>query len=134
MILQIRDPEDGKLDELAAALEALVRARSEAVTIDFAPQEDQVSAASMDVGLQEHLAAAAEVCAPGEWVRMPSAAGHDAQILARHVPTAMLFVPSIGGISHDLREDTTEADIVLGCQTLAAAVERIFHDMEGRLT
>ncbi len=82
----------------------------------------------MDPGLVEHLVAAAEETARGKWVRMPSAAGHDAQVIAPHLPTAMLFVPSIGGISHDLREDTDESDIVLGCQTLASAAERIFRD------
>ena len=49
-------------------------------------------------------------------MRMPSGAGHDAQILASRVPAGMLFVPSIGGISHHWAEDTAEADIVLGCE------------------
>jgi N-carbamoyl-L-amino-acid hydrolase len=59
------------------------------------------------------------------WMRMPSGAGHDAMILARHVPTAMLFIPSIGGRSHDGAEDTAEADVILGAEVLARAVERI---------
>jgi len=126
LILQMRDPEESKLDELATAVDALARERSGSVTIEFASQPDHVSAAMMDPGLVEHLAAAAEETAPENWVRMPSAAGHDAQVIASYLPTAMLFVPSIGGISHDLREDTAESDIVLGCQTLALAVERIF--------
>jgi N-carbamoyl-L-amino-acid hydrolase len=128
LILQMRDPEESKLDELATAVGALARdrERSDHVTIEFTPQPDHVSAAKMDPGLVEHIAAAAEEMAPEIWVRMPSAAGHDAQVIARHMPTAMLFVPSIGGISHDLREDTDESDIVLGCQTLASAVERVF--------
>jgi N-carbamoyl-L-amino-acid hydrolase len=37
----------------------------------------------------------------------------------------MLFVPSIGGISHHWREDTKEADIVLGCQVMATAAAAI---------
>ena len=57
--------------------------------------------------------------------RMPSGAGHDAMVLSRYMPAAMLFVPSIGGRSHDISEDTQEADIVLGCQVLAGAVERL---------
>jgi N-carbamoyl-L-amino-acid hydrolase len=56
---------------------------------------------------------------------MPSGAGHDAMILAAHVPTAMLFIPSKGGRSHDVAEDTAEADIVLGADVLMAAVERV---------
>jgi N-carbamoyl-L-amino-acid hydrolase len=128
LILQLRDPEESKLDELATAVDALARERSGPVTIEFASQPDHGSAAKMDPSLVEHLAAAAEETAPENWVRMPSAAGHDAQVIAPHLPTAMLFVPSIGGISHDLREDTDESDIVLGCQTLASAAERVFRD------
>jgi N-carbamoyl-L-amino-acid hydrolase len=54
-------------------------------------------------------------------MRMPSGAGHDAQYLARVMPAAMLFVPSIGGISHHWTEDTAEEDIVLGAQVFADA-------------
>ena len=46
-------------------------------------------------------------------------------VLARHMPTAMLFVPSIGGRSHDIEEDTDDDDIVLGCEVLARAVDRL---------
>ena len=56
---------------------------------------------------------------------MPSGAGHDAQILAQVMPAAMLFVPSIGGISHHIAEDTAPEDIVLGCQVLADAAGEI---------
>ena len=56
---------------------------------------------------------------------MPSGAGHDAQILAERLPAGMLFVPSIGGISHHWTEDTSEADIVLGCAALADAAAQI---------
>jgi hypothetical protein len=38
------------------------------------------------------------------------------------MPAGMLFVPSIGGISHHWSEDTDEADIVLGCQVMSDAV------------
>src|SRR5690606_13729662 len=48
----------------------------------------------MDDGFQDALEAAARAQAPDAWMRMPSAAGHDAQILARRLPAGMLFVPS----------------------------------------
>ena len=56
-------------------------------------------------------------------VTLPSGAGHDAMITARHLPSAMLFVPSIGGRSHHVSEDTSEADIVMGAEVMLRAVE-----------
>jgi len=60
-----------------------------------------------------------------EPVSMPSGAGHDAMVLGRFIPAAMLFVPSIRGRSHDITENTAEADIVLGCEVLADAVDKL---------
>ncbi len=54
--------------------------------------------------------------------RLSSGAGHDAAVLSRHVPTAMLFVPSIGGISHAPEEATAERHLVLGARALLRAV------------
>ncbi|MBY6206214.1 Zn-dependent hydrolase [Halomonas denitrificans] len=50
--------------------------------------------------------------------RMPSGAGHDAQMLARVCPTAMIFVPSVGGISHNIEEYTAMEDITAGANVL----------------
>lgn len=69
------------------------------------------------------VGAAQELC-PGDWTEMPSAGGHDAKIIAERLPVAMLFVPSIGGISHHWSENTSDEDLVLGAEVLAAGVER----------
>jgi N-carbamoyl-L-amino-acid hydrolase len=50
--------------------------------------------------------------------RMPSGAGHDAQMLARVAPTAMIFVPSHKGLSHNVAEHTDETDLVAGANVL----------------
>lgn len=50
--------------------------------------------------------------------RMTSGAGHDAQMLARVCPTAMIFVPSVGGISHNPAEHTAPQDLVAGATVL----------------
>ena len=50
--------------------------------------------------------------------RMPSGAGHDAQMLARVCPTGMVFVPSHDGISHNPAEHTDAADLVAGADVL----------------
>jgi N-carbamoyl-L-amino-acid hydrolase len=51
-------------------------------------------------------------------MRMTSGAGHDAQMMARICPAAMIFVPSVGGISHNPREHTEPADLVRGANVL----------------
>jgi beta-ureidopropionase / N-carbamoyl-L-amino-acid hydrolase len=55
-------------------------------------------------------------------VRMPSGAGHDAQEIAHIAPMGMIFIPSIGGISHSPREFSTAADITRGADVLLNAV------------
>ncbi|MEL7139115.1 MAG: M20/M25/M40 family metallo-hydrolase, partial [Pseudomonadota bacterium] len=72
------------------------------------------------------LDAAAEVAAPGRWRRLPSGAMHDATNAQKAgLPSAMLFVPSIGGISHSFAEDTAEADLVAGAEALAQGAARL---------
>ena len=82
-------------------------------------------AVAMNEGIQAALAAAAEHCAPGRWRRMPSGAAHDAQVLAERMPAGMLFIPSIGGVSHDFSEDSHDDDILLGCEVLARASRQL---------
>ena len=55
-------------------------------------------------------------------MRMPSGAGHDAQMLARVCPTAMIFVPSVKGISHNPAEHTDDADLEAGANLLLATM------------
>ena len=50
--------------------------------------------------------------------RMPSGAGHDAQMMQRLCPTAMIFVPSVAGLSHNVKEHTEAADLAAGAQVL----------------
>jgi len=54
--------------------------------------------------------------------RMPSGAGHDAQFMSYVCPTAMIFVPSVGGLSHCPEEDTSFADCANGAQVLLDCV------------
>jgi N-carbamoyl-L-amino-acid hydrolase len=59
--------------------------------------------------------------------RMTSGAGHDAQMLARICPTAMIFVPSVGGISHNPAEHTDPADLIAGANVLLATLTELAH-------
>ena len=123
MLLQFRDTDDGILEALESKTARIVQEAHEQgpVEVDLEALSPRCEPAAMDGTIQECLAAAAERHAPGNWIRMPSGAGHDAQILARRLPAGMLFIPSIGGISHDIAEDTAAEDIVRGCRTLATA-------------
>ncbi len=127
MSLQYRDADETRMDQFGVLVEELVRECNACgpATVSMEPAKDRTAAALMDADLQRYLEAAAERHAPGAWMPMPSAAAHDAQNLARILPSAMLFVPSKGGISHAFEEDTSREDIVLGCQVFADAIASV---------
>ncbi|MDX8496095.1 Zn-dependent hydrolase [Mesorhizobium sp. VK22B] len=126
MLFQFRDPEMAVLERLDAALKELVE---ETAIRTGCPAEIERTEAGkpchMDPAFQAAIEHAAARHAPGAYVRMPSGASHDAQVVAGKLRAAMLFVPSIGGISHHWTENTNDADLVLGCQVLADAAETI---------
>ncbi|HXZ10050.1 MAG TPA: Zn-dependent hydrolase [Paraburkholderia sp.] len=127
MYLQFRDASASRLRAMEERLAELVdefNARGP-VRVALSNADEPMEPVTMDAALREHVARAAEAVAPGQWIRMPSGAAHDAQLIAAHLPACMLFVPSIGGVSHDFIEDTAEEHIVLGCQVAAAAVASI---------
>jgi allantoate deiminase len=78
----------------------------------------------MDLRVVEALAAAA-VDERVDALRMWSGAGHDAMVVAAHAPAGMVFVPSVGGISHSPHEWTETADCELGARILAGAMRRL---------
>jgi len=122
--LQFRDASDAPLDAFEKIVEKIVaemNARG-GVKIEAVRARAPIPPTMMDEGLRKHLEAAAEKHAPGKWMRLPSGAFHDAGIISSTLPSAMLFIPSIGGISHDFSENSRDDDIVLGCQVLADAV------------
>ena len=130
LILQFRDQSDDLLDRMAAIVAEIgaeIDARGR-IGVVVTSTRTPVRPSVMDAGFQSHLDRAAERHAPGRWRRMPSAAGHDPMVIHRKLPCAMLFIPSIGGISHDFAEDSHEADIIAGCQTLADAAATILQD------
>jgi beta-ureidopropionase / N-carbamoyl-L-amino-acid hydrolase len=125
MLFQFRDTDPAMLTKLDHALEELVAEAAKGPCRVSIVERGQSTPQAMDSGFQDALERAAERHAPGLHMRMPSGAGHDAQILAERMKSAMLFVPSIGGISHHYDENTKDEDIVLGCQVFADAVAGI---------
>jgi N-carbamoyl-L-amino-acid hydrolase len=81
--------------------------------------------AMMDDHFQRAIEEATSELAPGKSIRMPSGAGHDAQVLATIMPAAMMFIPSIGGISHHWTENTSDADIVRGAEVFVETCRRL---------
>jgi beta-ureidopropionase / N-carbamoyl-L-amino-acid hydrolase len=57
--------------------------------------------------------------------RLPSGAGHDAQMMARLCAATMIFVPSVGGLSHNVREYTQPEHVKAGADVLMHAVLRL---------
>ncbi|MFM0198403.1 Zn-dependent hydrolase [Paraburkholderia fungorum] len=130
MYLQFRDANAARLQAMEARLAELVRdCNAEGpVGVELTTADEAMKPVTMDPALAEHLARVAEAVAPGQWLRMPSGAAHDAQVIARCMPACMMFVPSIGGVSHDFIEDTAEEHIVLGCQVAATAAAAILQE------
>ena len=126
MLFQIRDDNP----EVIARLEQhLHRLAAEATTQGgCGVQVERIRTgvpAMMTPAFQDAIEAASAACAGGKSIRMLSGAGHDAQVLATLMPAAMLFVPSIGGISHHWSENTDDADIVTGAEVFVETCRRL---------
>ena len=125
VLFQFRDVSVPVLERMEATLRALVREanRRERCKVTLTEMSKAVPALC-DPAMMQALVEAAEQIAHGAWQKMPSGAGHDAQNVARLMPAAMLFVPSIGGISHHWAENTKDEDLTLGVRVLDAAARR----------
>lgn len=125
VLFQFRDVSIPVLERMEATLRALVAEsdRREKCPATLS-QKSRATPAICDPAMMAALEAAAREEAPAAWTQMPSGAGHDAQYIAKRMPVAMLFTPSIGGISHHWAEDTREEDLALCCQVLGNAAAR----------
>lgn len=124
--VQWRDVSDDRLSRMETVIRATVTdiASAMGLTANVAPGW-ALKPTAMDAGLVETLANSAEEIKPGAWRRMPSGALHDASNVARLMPSAMLFVPSIGGISHAFDENTRDDDLITGARVLLQAAETL---------
>lgn len=123
--LDVRDRDDATRRGIVAAVDALCAAVCEERGLRWSDRlTTDIAATPMDAGLctlLEQEARRGNIPAR----RMPSGAGHDAMVLAPLFPTAMVFVPSIGGKSHTPEEDTRFEDIAVGVRLLARALFRL---------
>ena len=126
MRFQFRDTSQGQMNSLEQALRQLADNFSSSSGFPVSVSRESITdAVELDEQIQARLTAVAEEHFPGAWEALPSAAMHDANMFAPVMPTGMLFVPSIGGISHNLAEDTREKDLIAGCRMAAIAAARI---------
>ena len=116
--LEFRDTD---MEALASAEQELQRITDQAV-IDDAVDIDVIrhrftTSVPITPDMQAMVAEAAENCG-FEWESLPSGAGHDAQAVANIAPVAMIFVPSLDGISHSKEEYSTPQACANGAQVL----------------
>ncbi len=112
-----------EVDRLAAAENVTVTSRSLA---RFAPVDFDPATVALVEATAQRLGHTTR--------RMPSGAGHDAQMLARICPAAMIFTPSVGGLSHNIGEHTHPDDVTAGADVLLQTLLTLAnqpHDLDG---
>ena len=124
--VQWRDSAIDRLDKMEKVIRKTAHEVAEAfeIAVSFGPL-NSLDPVGMDVLLRKALSDSADKLTQGNWCSMPSGALHDATNVARQMPTAMLFVPSINGISHNFAEDTKEDDLVTGLKVLAHTISHL---------
>lgn len=124
LTIDMRSPDEKELEVLDVELATFLAALEQ----DAFQVSSEVLARSQAVTFAPNLVDTVERCAHGRGLgnmRLSSGAGHDAQLMASMVPTAMIFVPSIEGISHNPREATKDEDLIRGAQVLLDVVATI---------
>ena len=119
--LDARAPEQSTLDGLVTALEAKAADRATRDGTQFLMSPESLSPVTeFHTGLRDRI-----VALLGGAPVLPTGAGHDAGVLAAHVPTAMLFVRNPTGVSHAPEESATEVDCAAGVEALATVLEEL---------
>jgi len=124
MTVDLRDPDDTKLVEaerlLAEYCVELAAAEGVEITSTSLARFEPVEFDRELIDLLEETATSLGLASR----RIASGAGHDAQVLARICPSAMIFTPSVGGVSHNIAEFTAGADIAAGANLLLQVLLR----------
>jgi beta-ureidopropionase / N-carbamoyl-L-amino-acid hydrolase len=125
LTLEMRDLDLAKVDRVFDSIRAAAAdiGRDTGTTFGFEPIYRSLPAIT-DEAMRSAIEASARELGLST-LAMPSGAGHDAQEMAQIAPTGMIFVPSVGGISHSPRELTHPADITNGANVLINTILRI---------
>jgi len=126
MSLELRDLQGEKIDKLYKNIKEEARAveKKTGTRITFSPIEATAVPAPTHPRIQKYIMEAARELDLTSLL-MPSGAGHDAQNMAKIAPTGMIFVPSVGGISHSPKEYTRPEDMENGVNVLLHAILKI---------
>ena len=121
--LEIRDLSAVKIEQLFVAIEkrAASIAANTKTKISFVRQANASKPALTDKSLQQKIASSTKMLGFTTKL-MQSGAGHDAQEIALIAPVAMIFVPSVGGISHSPKEFTKPVDMANGTNVLLQTI------------
>ncbi|OZB13478.1 MAG: hypothetical protein B7X55_12860 [Rhodobacterales bacterium 34-62-10] len=121
--MQWRDGDTTRLKRMEDVIRATVAeiAAAHGMTLSFSDMLG-LEPVAMHPAFRAALGTSAEACVPGRWREMQSGALHDATNVSALMPAAMMFVPSINGISHAFAEDTAEDDLLTGLHVMAAAL------------
>lgn len=120
--VDLRDPDEQRLQQAEAHLARILRALAEAEGVTLETEQlVRFQPVTFDAALANAIEASARRLGLSHR-RMTSGAGHDAQMIARIAPAAMIFVPSQGGISHNPREHTDDAQLLDGARVLLDVV------------
>ena len=126
MTLQLRDPSEKQLERMEQVLWQMSRAMHKGLKVDIQVEKTiDTPPAQLDEKVQEVLCQAAEQHCPQQWQVMSSGAIHNVALFSRFMPSGLLFVPSIGGLSHSVDEETSEEDLITGCQVMADAAAEL---------
>ena len=120
--LELRDLDDAKVDRMYATIRREAEAIGKQNGTQFAYSELHVNAAAPTDPRMRKIVADAAASLGLTTRQMPSGAGHDAQAMAVIGPIGMIFIPSVGGISHSPKEFSKPADIANGANVLLRSV------------
>ncbi len=125
LVADLRHPEAVELAAMLDETRAILADAAEARGCSLAEEEIwRIEPLAFDPELVEHARHACRE-ASGVERELTSGALHDAAEVSRAVPTAMIFVPSAGGLSHTEREDTSEADLARGIEAFGLLANRV---------
>jgi len=126
MSLELRDLSADKIQSLYKTIEeeAVIISQKTGTQITFDPFDAMAIPAPTDPAIRRQIAESAEELGLST-LFMPSGAGHDAQDIAKIAPTGMIFIPSVGGVSHSPKEFSRMSDVVNGANVLLKTILKI---------